>query len=172
MNILAIPGSFRTHSYNRTLLERIGSRFRTTDRFRVCVDTDQVPIFSEDLEDDTPPAVHSVWNQVRDAELVIFATPEYNQSLPGGLKNLLDWITRDPVGSPLERTMCVVVGATTGRWGTRIAQQQLRTVLSTCGGIVLPVSLFVADAGSKMPTNDVLDEFAVAVLSAAALAAV
>jgi chromate reductase len=136
--LLGIPGSLRRGSYNRQLLNRLGSHLPGEWSLRVADGLSEVPPFNEDIEASPPPAVRALWRAVREADGVVFATPEYNQSLPGVLKNLLDWISRDPSGSPLKAKPCAVMGATVGAWGTRLAQQQLRTVLTACGAHVLP----------------------------------
>ena len=120
----------------------------------------EVPLFNEDVETSAPSGVTKLWDSVRAADAVIFATPEYNQSLPGVIKNAVDWLTRDPAGSPLKAKPCAVTGATAGRWGTRIAQHQLKTVLMSCGAKILttPV-LFHSDGLSNEPQQDALSQF-------------
>ena len=164
-NIIGIAGSLRSNSINRNLLEALAAHSRSV-RFEVFAALAEVPLFNEDLEDPAPAGVRRLWNAVRGANIVVFATPEYNQSLPGVLKNALDWLTRDPAGSPLRGKPCAVTGATVGRWGTRIAQQQLKTVLMTCGAKILttPV-LFHADGMTSEPTEQVLRQFMEALIA-------
>ena len=89
----------------------------------------------------------------------MFSTPEYNQSLPGGLKNMLDWVSRcEP--SPLVGKPCAIMGATVGGWGTRIAQQQLATILWSCGARVLHHRLYHVRAASAPIDRSSMEAFA------------
>jgi len=159
-NIVGIAASLRRGSINSRLLTRLGERAPAGVGLELFDGLADVPLFSEDLEKpQAPEGVRHLWNAVRKADAIVFATPEYNQSLPGVTKNIIDWISRDPAGSPLKGKLCAVTGATAGRWGTRIAQQQLRTILTTCGAYVLtgPI-LFVAE-GDRQASEQELDDF-------------
>lgn len=160
VQILGIAGSLRHGSINRRLLETLSKRCPPEAEFRPYDGIDLVPLFSEDMETPIAPAgVLSLWQAVRDADVLVFATPEYNQSLPGVTKNIVDWLSRDP-DHGLRGKPCAVTGATVGRWGTRIAQQQLRTILNTCGAVMLTrPALFVADGSSSGPTQAELDSY-------------
>ena len=166
LNILGIAASLRSGSINRRLLTRFGQCSPAGVSFELFDGLSDVPVFSEDLEKpNAPSGVRRLWSAVRTADAILFATPEYNQSLPGVTKNVVDWISRDPAGSPLKGKLCAVTGATGGRWGTRIAQQQLRTVLATCGAQVLTrTALFVAE-GDRQATEEELSDFWTAVVA-------
>src|SRR5262249_17321314 len=111
-----------------------------------------------------PDGVSAFWRAVRDSDGLVIATPEYNQSLPGVLKNAIDWLTRDPDGSPLRGKPVAVTGTPVGLWGTRLAQQQFPTVLPACGAYVLPrAMLFNARAGADAPSSDQLSTFMLSV---------
>jgi chromate reductase len=144
-SVLAIAGSLRSGSYNRRLLEAAAGCAPDGMSLVVYGDLATIPPFDEDLESDTPPSVRQLRERVRSADGVLIATPEYNQSLPGVLKNAIDWLSRgDEVlaGKPV-----AVIGATPGRWGTRLAQSALRHVLYATEALVLPrPSLFVREA--------------------------
>jgi chromate reductase len=110
-----------------------------------------VPLFDEDLEQaepDGPAGVHALRNAVAAADGLLIATPEYNHALPGVLKNALDWLSREsPQGEVLVDRPVAVLGASSGAWGTRLAQASLRQVLHTCGALVMPSpTLFMARA--------------------------
>lgn len=78
------------------------------------------------------------------ADGLLIATPEYNQSLPGVLKNVIDWLSRSDSAQGLAGKPVAVIGATTGPWGTRLAQAQLRQILIACQSLLLPgPALFV-----------------------------
>lgn len=169
VRILAIAGSLRHNSINRRLLAKLAARASADAQFHLFEGLSDVPLFSEDLEAPAAPAgVARLWHAVGQADLLLIATPEYNQSLPGVVKNAVDWLSRDPERA-LRRKPCAVTGATVGRWGTRIAQQQLRTVLATCGAHVLSSpALYLADGSNAEPTVDDLDAYLGAMLAEAA----
>ena len=166
MKILGIAGSLRQDSINRQLLSKMAARTPNGARFQLFDGLADVPLFNEDLEAPIAPAgVIRLWRQVRDADVLVFATPEYNQSLPGVMKNAVDWLSRDPEGG-LRGKACAVAGATVGRWGTRIAQQQLRTVLTTCGAQPLASpALYVADGVWAGPSDKEVDAFLGAIIA-------
>lgn len=129
-NILTMSGSLRRCSLNTSLLreaERIGSNLRF-DHFDKLGD---LPHFNEDQEHPAPAAVAALRRRVRDADAVLIATPEYNASVPGTLKNALDWLSRpDGDHAPvLALKPVAVIGASPGPFGTVRAQSVLRQVL-------------------------------------------
>jgi chromate reductase len=107
-----------------------------------------VPPFNEDLESlDGPEAVLRLRREVDAADGLLLATPEYNQSLPGVLKNALDWLSRPDGESVLTEKPVAILGATSGAWGTRLAQSAMRQVLGAVESRVLPSpALYVRDA--------------------------
>jgi len=149
VNVLALPGSLRRGSFNRLLLQAAAASTPPAMQLQVYDELASVPLFSEDVEAETVPAgVERLRDRVARADAVLIATPEYNQSIPGVLKNAIDWLSRPPhevlVGKPM-----AVIGATAGRWGTRLAQSHLRHVLYATEALVMPQpSLFVAGASS------------------------
>jgi chromate reductase len=96
---------------------------------RLCAELDSVPLFNEDLENPPPATVQHLRREVAEADGLLIATPEYNHSFPGVLKNVIDWLSRNShsvlVGKPI-----AVIGASAGNWGTRLAQAALRQVLT------------------------------------------
>lgn len=168
MQFFGISGSLRTSSFNRQLLDAMSAATSDQDEFGVFDQAKAVPVFDEDLEaQGAPPAVAALQDGVRMADVVIIATPEYNQSLPGSTKNLLDWISRDPEGSPLIGKMCAVTGVTVGHWGTRIAQSQLISALHGCGAEVLAPRHFVAKVSDGVFDEGTLASFLNDIRSAA-----
>jgi chromate reductase len=146
--ILALPGSLRRGSYNRLLLEAAAQCAPVGMSVVVYDDLASIPLFNEDLELETqggPDGVRRLRQQIAAAHGVLIATPEYNHSIPGVLKNAIDWISRADevlVGKPVS-----VLGATSGRWGTRLAQSTLRQVLYATQALVLPKpAMFVVEA--------------------------
>jgi chromate reductase len=125
--LLGICGSMRRASLNRRLLAAIGELLPHGTRFSEIDGLDQLPIFNSDLED--PRAVTDLKAAIASADGVIFAVPEYNYSIPGGLKNALDWVSRPPQTSPMRGKPIGLVGAATGMSGTIRAQTHMRQML-------------------------------------------
>jgi chromate reductase len=158
-NVLALAGSLRRGSYNRLLLMAAAADAPPGMQLKVYDELASVPLFSEDVEAEAVPAgVQRLRERVRSADAVLIATPEYNQSIPGVLKNAIDWLSRPPqevlVGKPI-----AVIGASAGRWGTRLAQSHLRHVLYATEALVMPQpSLFLAGAASLFDGAGRLDD--------------
>jgi chromate reductase len=91
-----------------------------------------LPLYSQDYDASYPPAAQSFKRSLRDVDAVLFVTPEYNRSIPGGLKNAIDWASRPPGQSSLTRKPSGVIGASPGSIGTAVAQSHLRGVLCFC----------------------------------------
>jgi len=124
--LLGICGSLRKASLNRALLDAVREVLPATARMSIFDDLD-LPIFNSDLDD--PPAVVELKAAIAEADGVVFGVPEYNYSIPGGLKNALDWVSRPPQLSPLRGKPIGIVGAATGMSGTIRAQTHLRQML-------------------------------------------
>lgn len=152
--VLCLAGSLRRHSWNRRLLRAAAAQAPATLHLDVYDTLAAVPLFDEDLEQHEPagPAgVRALRAAIAAADGLIIATPEYNHAIPGVLKNALDWLSREsPDGEVLSGKPVAVLGASSGPWGTRLAQASLRQVLHTCGALVMPTpTLFVANAGGQ-----------------------
>ena len=91
-----------------------------------------LPIYSYDYDADFPPAARAFKKALADVDAVLFVTPEYNRSIPGGLKNAIDWASRPYGKNSFARKPAAVIGTSPGAIGTAIAQQQLKSVLSFC----------------------------------------
>ncbi len=151
-SVLALPGSIRRGSYNRLLAAAAVELAPPDMTVRVHADLSSIPLFSEDLErEDLPVAVLRLRDDVASASGLLIATPEYNQSIPGVLKNAIDWLSRTDVlvGKPV-----AIIGATTGRWGTRLAQAALRQVLFATGSLVLPGPALFATEAERLFDSD------------------
>lgn len=148
--ILGLAGSLRRGSFNRRLIETAAELAPPALEVHVYTGLASIPLFDEDLEAATgggPEAVRRLRREVAAADGLLIATPEYNQSLPGVLKNLLDWLSRVAPDEVLAGKPVAVIGATAGRWGTRLAQNALRQVLYATGSLVLPApNLYAASA--------------------------
>jgi len=141
LDVLAIAGSLRRDSFNRRLLEGAAEQAPPGMAITVSDDLASIPLFSEDLEEEAggaPAAVRRLRHAVERADGLLIATPEYNHSIPGVLKNAIDWLSRPGPGPGLAGKPVAIVGATTGAWGTRLAQSALRQVLYATESLVLP----------------------------------
>ncbi|MFL5309653.1 MAG: NADPH-dependent FMN reductase [Myxococcales bacterium] len=149
--VLGIAGSLRRDSYNRSLLR--AARDLVPSGMTIDLDDQlgSIPPFDEDLEgtgSGGPDPVRRLRQKVAAADGVLIATPEYNHSFPGVLKNAIDWLSRPAPEEVLAGKPVAVIGASGGSWGTRLAQSGLRQVLYATESIVLPKpALFVRDAG-------------------------
>jgi chromate reductase len=150
VNILAICGSIRAGSMNRRLLDAAVELAPLGMSLRFSEPLDSIPLFSEDREHAAAQgfdAVQRLRAQVAHADGILIATPEYNQSIPGVLKNAIDWLSRPLPDEALIGKPVAVIGASAGRWGTRLAQAALRQVLYATESPVLPQpALYVREA--------------------------
>jgi len=92
----------------------------------------ELPIFTPEAEEDFPPVAQAFKDAISGSDGILFITPEYNRSIPGGLKNAIDWASRPKGSNAFARIPSGVIGASPGALGTAVAQQQLRSVLSFC----------------------------------------
>ncbi|HZY32168.1 MAG TPA: NADPH-dependent FMN reductase [Rhodanobacter sp.] len=164
--VLCLAGSLRRNSWNRRLLQAAMAQAPATLQLDVYDALSAVPLFDEDLERHEPagPAgVQALRAAIAAADGMIIATPEYNHAMPGVLKNALDWLSREsPAGEVLSEKPVGVLGASSGPWGTRLAQASLRQVLHTCGALVMPApTLFVASAASRFDADGALTDLAI-----------
>ena len=91
-----------------------------------------LPLYSQDYDADYPAPARALKQALADVDAVLFVTPEYNRSIPGGLKNAIDWASRPWGQNSFTRKPSAVIGTSTGAIGTAVAQQNLRSVLSFC----------------------------------------
>ena len=161
LRVLCLAGSLRRASWNRRLLQAAASLAPAGVEAEVYDALATVPLFDEDLEQaepEGPPGVRALRAAIAAADGLLIATPEYNHALPGVLKNALDWLSREsPQGEVLAERPVAVLGASSGPWGTRLAQASLRQVLHTCGALVMPSpTLFLALAAERFDAQGTL----------------
>jgi chromate reductase, NAD(P)H dehydrogenase (quinone) len=144
MRILAISGSLRSGSYNSALLA-VAAECRSDVRTVVWRGLDRIPPFNEDI-DTVPSVVTSLRSAVAQSGAVLIATPEYNGSVPGALKNALDWVSVPYSENALRGKPVGVIGASQGTFGALWAQADLRRILKTIGAEVADRELPVARA--------------------------
>lgn len=147
MRVLGITGSLRRDSYNHALMREAAERLPAGAELVEFERLREIPPYDADLEaEETPAAVTELRRAMREADAVIVATPEYNHSIPGVLKNALDWASRPAGQSALNGKPAAVVGASTGMFGAVWAQAETRKVLGALGGRVVEAELPVAKA--------------------------
>ncbi len=173
MRILAISGSLRSGSHNTELLRLAAAAAPAGVELELYTGLKEVPAY--DADDDVEPqpeAVERLKEAIAAADAVLVATPEYNSSIPGALKNALDWVSRPLLQSPLRNKPVAVISSSTGMFGGVWAQAELKKVLGAIGARVLPESVTIpkaqerlADGGDETLEADLYD--LVAALAAA-----
>src|SRR4051794_6172508 len=158
MRILAISGSLRRDSHNTALLRAAAELLPPGVELEIYDALKQLPPYDEDDGDIRPAAVHHLWDAVDEADAVLISTPEYNSSIPGQLKNALDWLSRPLIESPLRNKPALVVGASTGMFGAVWAQAEARKVLKAIGARVLDRELPVALVDETLADGAITDE--------------
>src|SRR5271170_265328 len=113
MEILGLSGSLRRDSYNTRLLASTRALLADDAQLVIFEGLAEIPPYSEDVEHDAPPAVAALRAAISRADALLVATPEYNGSIPGQLKNALDWVSRPVADSPLRGKPAAVIGAST-----------------------------------------------------------
>lgn len=159
MRVLGISGSLRRDSYNTALLRHAGELFEADGaEFEIYDGLRDIPPYDEDHDDDAPEAVRRIRDAVREADAVFFATPEYNSSIPGGLKNALDWISRPFATNAMRNKPVAVVGASAGAFGAVWAQAELRKVLAAMGARVAEGEAVVGHTSDRFDAEGRLND--------------
>jgi chromate reductase len=160
MRVLGISGSLRRDSYNTALLRHVGDLLEADGaEFEIYHGLREIPPYDEDCDtEEAPEAVSRIREAVRDADAVFFVTPEYNSSIPGALKNALDWISRPVATNALRYKPVAVIGASVGVFGAVWAQAELRKVLGAIGARVTEGEVAVGNASERFDENGRLNE--------------
>ncbi|RIK40149.1 MAG: hypothetical protein DCC58_14325 [Chloroflexi bacterium] len=164
-HILAFSGSLRQHSFNSGLLR--AAQQVTPDHVVIEIHhLGDIPLYDADVEAaGVPEPVRAFAEKIRAADAVLIATPEYNYSFPGVLKNAIDWVSRPAVQTPLRRKPVAIMGAAGGQWGTVRAQLHLRQVLASAieaytlvkPEVMVPRAGSVFDDHGNLEDDDVRD---------------
>jgi len=160
MRVLGISGSLRRNSHNTRLLRAAAELFPADVEFELYDELKSVPPYDED--DDVTPAPEAVDRlraAIAAADAILISTPEYNGSVPGQLKNAIDWASRPHRTYVLLNKPAAVVGASTGAFGAVWAQAELRKVLAAAGARVVEGEVAVGHAPTRFDeTGELLDE--------------
>jgi chromate reductase, NAD(P)H dehydrogenase (quinone) len=150
MRILAISGSLRAASHNTALLRAAAELASDGVTIELYDELEQVPPYNQDRDhDDPPPAAAALRAAIAGADALLIATPEYNSSIPGQLKNAVDWASRPHRESALWGKTVGVMGASSGEYGALWSQGELRKTLGAAGARVLDADLPVGRSQEK-----------------------
>lgn len=159
MKLLAISGSLRSDSHNAKLLRAAAELAPADAEVELWDGLKAVPPYDEDDDvDPAPAAVARLRDAVAAADAVLISTPEYNHSIPGQLKNAIDWLSRPLASNPLRNTPVAVVGASSGVFGAVWSQAELRKVLAATGARVLDAELPVGQAATRFDDGRLADD--------------
>jgi chromate reductase len=151
LRILAVSGSLRERSFNTSLLHAAVEAAPEGVELELWEGIGELPIYDQDLESgEVPASVRRLREEWAAADAILFATPEYNGSVPGGLKNAIDWASRPKFEAALTNKTVAVVGASTGQFGALWAQQDLKRILGIAGARVVGAEIPVSRAPERI----------------------
>jgi chromate reductase, NAD(P)H dehydrogenase (quinone) len=165
-------GSLSSTSINRELSKAL-IRLAPEDLEFTEIPIGNLPLYSQDYDENYPPEPTALKEAIAASDAILFVTPEYNRSIPGGLKNAIDWASRPWGQNSFDQMPAAVIGASIGQLGTAMAQQSLRGVLSFCNARqmtapeayiryspeVFPGEGEVADESTKAFLADYMEQF-------------
>ena len=154
MRILGISGSLRAGSHNTQLLRLAAEELPEGVELELYEDLAAIPPFDQDLVEVAPDEVEQLKEAVAASDAILVATPEFNGSIPGQLKNALDWVSRPLGDNPARGKPVAVIGASTSSFGGIWAQRELKKVLGILGAKVLDVEVPVAKAHQRLDDPD------------------
>ena len=155
--ILGLSGSLRKNSHNTALLRAAGAQLPPGIQFDVYDSLREIPPYDADLDlGPADAAVASLRQAIARADGVLIATPEYNGSIPGVLKNALDWASRPFPDNALRGKPVAVIGASTGLFGAVWSQAEARKILGVIGADVIDEELPIGQAGSAFTDDGAL----------------
>ncbi len=159
MRVLGISGSLRRESHNTRLLRVAAELLPPPAELELFEGLKDVPPYDEDDDGDLAPAgARRLRDAIASADAVLIATPEYNSSIPGQLKNALDWASRPFADNVLRNKPVAVIGASTGGFGALWAQAEARKVLGSTGARVVGAEVPVAGANQAFRGDRLADE--------------
>lgn len=164
MRVLGISGSLRKDSHNTSLL-RAAAELLPSGAELELAEIGDLPLYSEDLDTDpAPDSVRRFREAIASADAVVISTPEYNASIPGALKNAVDWASRPFPDHVFKDKPVLVIGASTGLFGAVWAQAEVRKVLNHIGADVIDTELPIGQAHESVGEGELTEETAAAEL--------
>lgn len=158
LNILGIIGSLRKDSYNHFALKAAQDLLPENVALEL-VDLHGIPVFNQDDEVAPPAAVIEFKQKILAADAILFATPEYNYSLPGGLKNAIDWASRPYGQSAWQGKPAAILGVSSGNFGTARAQYDLRKILVALNmPVVIQPEIMIGNAAQRFDQDGKLND--------------
>jgi chromate reductase len=155
MKVLSVSGSLRAASYNTALLEAAAELGPEGVEFELYDGLEDLPPYNKDRDTDAPPAeVTRLRDAIAEADAVLFSTPEYNTTMPGQIKHLVDWASRPHgPGAALWGKPVAAIGASVTDYGAMWAQDHLRRALALAGARVLETELAVSNANERFDAD-------------------
>jgi len=159
MKVLGVSGSLRADSHNTAILRGARDLMPTGVELELWEGLRDIPPYDEDTDSEpAPPAVAAFRAALAGADAVLFSTPEYNSSIPGALKNALDWASRPMATNAFRNKPVAVIGSSAGMFGAVWAQAELRKVLGAMGARVTDVEVAVGHVAEKFnPDGELTD---------------
>lgn len=157
VKILGIAGSLRKGSYNKKVL-RAASDLTLPNTEIVIFDIKDIPLYNEDIEKPLPKPVLELKRQIISSDAILFVTPEYNYSIPGVLKNVIDWGSRPFGDNSWNDKPVAIIGASPGGFGTIRAQMQLRQTFIFTNMHPINHELFISHVADKFDENSSLTD--------------
>jgi chromate reductase len=157
VRVLAISGSLRRGAYSTGLLRAAREDAPNGITVEFYDGLDRIPPFNQDLEHDPPEAVRDLNARIEEADALLIATPEYNGSVPGVLKNALDWASRPHGEAALTGKPVAVIGSSPSPFGGAWAQEHLRRALALSGAVVLEDELKVGRVDERFADGQLVD---------------
>ena len=158
--ILGVAGSLRKDSYNRALLRAIADLAPENVEVEI-YELDKIPLYNQDMDtlESMPESVRDFKKRIKEADAILFVTPEYNRSIPGVLKNAIDWASRPYNDNSFDDKPVATIGATDGMLGTAVAQYHLREIFSFLNAHPMErPQLFISGISKKLDGAKIRDD--------------
>ena len=158
--ILGVAGSLRKDSYNRALLMAIADLAPENIEIEI-YELDKIPLYNQDIDtpESMPESVRDFKRRIKEADAILFVTPEYNRSVPGVLKNAIDWASRPYNDNSFDDKPVATIGATDGMIGTAVAQYHLREIFSFLNAHPMErPQLFISGISKKLDGAKIRDD--------------
>lgn len=157
-DVRVMIGSLRKGSFNRKVFENSHDLLPETMRLTE-IPIWELPLFDQEIQEHPTPAIERFWGAVREADAILFISPEYNYSVPGVLKNAIDWASRPPASAPIVGKPGAILGASSGRSGTMRMQLHMRAFLPCLNMAIMPKpEVFIMSVGEAIDKDGKLHD--------------